>query len=105
MSTFVFNPAGLETLVRGPVRREVERRARVLADDAQANIALVIQRGFRPDVRYSMQSDDSAVVGLLDEGLGEKSVSSYLDKKAKREYGTGTPGDWMRTALVFTFPS
>lgn len=101
MSEFVFNQAGLEALVRGPVRREVERRARILADDAQANIATVIQnRNVRPDVLYRMESDGSAVIGLRDEGT----VARYLDEKARREFGTGTPGDWMRIALEFTFP-
>lgn len=99
MSDFVFNQAGLEALVRGPVRREVERRARILADDAQANIAIVIEnRSVRPDVLVQMVGD-AAVVGLRDEGH----VARYLDQKAKREYGAGTPGDWMRTALEFAF--
>lgn len=100
MSDFVFNQAALDRIVAGPVRREVERRARILADDAQANIAVVIEnRSVRPDVLYQMQSDHSAVIGLRDEGR----VARYLDQKAMLEFGTGKPGDWMRIALEFAF--
>lgn len=102
MSEFVFNQAGLEALVRGPaVRREVERLARRTAVVAELNISEIIQNPrVEPRVLHSMQGDSSAIVGLVDEGR----VARYLDEKAKREFRSGTRGDWMRNALLFTFP-
>lgn len=101
MSDFVFNKAGLDKIVAGPLHNEINRLARRTAVIAELNIFEIITNPVvEPKVLHSMQSDHSAIIGLTDEG----NVARYLDAKAGREFGAGTRGDWMRLALADVFP-
>ena len=104
---FIPNPVGLAALLlepQSPIGVKTVEATEMVEEQARKNAEVIIRT-------ISMDSVVGHKVDFTGTGprgtvgvFGSGSVSDYLDQKAVNEKGSGTPGDWLTTALDVLIP-